>query len=91
MIHFRLACLGLERGPFAQWLELTRVEQQVWHIVALIEIPYIDIMISQYCTDIGRDILVLETRHPYIPVSGVDVDPSVEENFDVGAISGWQS
>jgi hypothetical protein len=49
-----------------------------------------DIRISRYCPDIGHDILVLATRHPYIPVSGVNIDPDIEENFDIGAISGWQ-
>ena len=49
-----------------------------------------DIRISRYCTDIWHYILVFGTRHPYIPVSGVNIDPDIEEKPDIGAISGWQ-
>ena len=43
MINLRLDCLGLERGPSAQRLELARAEQQVWHII-----PYMIYYILKY-------------------------------------------
>ncbi len=50
-----------------------------------------DIRKSRYCPDIGHDTLVFATRHPYhIPISGVKIDPDIEEKPDICAISGWQ-
>ena len=35
-------------------------------------------------------ILVFGTRHPYMQISGVNIDHDIEEKFDIGTISGGQ-
>ena len=85
MRNLRLDCLGLERGPFA-----CRPGRSSRYGISHQISKEPDIRISRYCTDIGHDIQVFGTRHPYIPVSGVKIDPDIEEKPDIGAISGWQ-
>ncbi len=85
MINLRLDCLGLERGPFA-----CRPGRSSRYGVSyqISKEPYFSI--SRYCADIGYNIVLFGTRHPYIPISGVNIDPDIEEKPDICAISGWQ-